>query len=529
MTIENKKRVPALLLTAALGFPMVLGIFTNVPAYAAEEKPQAQSETNAEPEVIVADKVEQAQVTDAAKSAKADSAVTKKTITITKQTLQDVLVSTYQNNPEILGARAELRGVQEQLPQARAGWLPTLDATADYTSTNTRPESGDNDGSDPKTIGLELEQPLYTGGRTTAAYKQAEEQIAAQALILKAVEQDVFLKAITAFMDVLRDRKIVDLRGKNVTVLQSQLDATNSRFEVGEDTRTDVQQAIARLASARADKVAAEAALQASEATFLSVTGQAPQALNDAQLLQDIKVLVLPASLEDLQKTALSGNPTLLANQKFVSAADRGIQLQRGALLPTVTLFAGANRTYGVGGFGGGSSSNLNFTSGGDDDREDTLSAGTRFRMPLYEAGATTSRVRQAKQNRTQAEFERDTVQRQLVQSTTAIWNQLLSLQDVIAARREEVSANSLALEGGKDESSVGARTVLDVLDAEQEFLQAEVNLTSAQRDLQVSAYNTLALMGRLNTTELQLNIPSYDPAVYAEGVADSLWSLATE
>ncbi|MDZ4368980.1 MAG: TolC family outer membrane protein [Afipia sp.] len=411
-------------------------------------------------------------------------------------TLLDALTAAYQTNPTLHAQRAQLRATDEQVPQALSGWRPSLQAQGSYGRTKTEVTAAfSNSGIiDPLSASLTLNQNIFAGGRTVHATRQAESAVLAGREGLASVEQQTLLAAVQAYVDVIRDEGVVKLNQNNVAVLRRQLDATQDRFRVGELTRTDVAQSEARLSLARSNLIGAEAQLTASRAFYSRVVGQAPGTLE-----KPVPLVGLPGDEDQARELAAQNNPTLLAARHTESASRRAVSVAKGALLPTFDVQARHQYARDPS------------TTVRDVEESSILGVLT---IPLYQSGTEYSRVREAKEINNRSRLEVSAAMRQVDEAVRIAWEQLRASQGRIASTTEQVNASEIALEGVRQESEVGARTTLDVLDAEQELLNARVALVGAERDLAVSEYNLLAATGQLTARQLQLPVAYYDPEV---------------
>jgi outer membrane protein len=405
--------------------------------------------------------------------------------------LTDVLIAAYRNSNLLAASRAGLRAQDETVAQAGAGLKPTVDLSGQGTlAINTL----QGDLTDTWQAGLTANLVLYDSGRTPAAIASAEAAIMASRAGLKAAEQGVLLGAVAAYMDVRRDLEVVSLSRNNLRVLKEQVDAVNGRFAVGEVTRTDVSQTLARLAASEAGLAAAEGALAISSQNFLAAVGLPPNDLEAPPPIPD-----LPGSLADAIAIALGQHPSIAAARHAQDAAAHDFERARGASGPTVSL----SGQLGV---------QIN------DPVPDTTVGGASATlgavMPLYQGGTLDSLERQAMAVLDQRKFELQDTARQVQQAVAIAWANLGIARAQIAASREQIEASQVAWEGVSVEATLGARTTLDVLNAEQELLTARSALVSAQRDEYVAAYNLLSSMGLLTVAHLRLGIPSYDPDV---------------
>ena len=400
--------------------------------------------------------------------------------------LRDALAHTYLYNPTLQAARAEYRAVQERLPQARSGWKPTVQASGNITNTDLdQSDSGSDDNTTSKNMALSFDQPIYRGGSTFAEVAAAKAVISAQWATLVQAEQNILLSAATAYMDTLRDQAVFELSVNNRDVLSKQLEATQDRFDVGELTKTDTSQAKARHARSEAEVITARGDVRSSNAVFEEVIGVLPQNLLDP----DMSKFVIPPTLDEALLAAEEKNAQILAVRFAHQAAEKDVDDVFGELLPAVGFFSEWNKTFDP--------------SPGLYDRQTTKTIGVSATIPLYEAGSTRSRVRQTKYTANQRYIEIVEAKRNVRQKVIAAWEDLKAAEAEITSRVAEVQAAATANEGVKAENEFGSRTVLDALDAEQEYLDAQVSLVIAERNRVVATFELLALLSALSPETL--------------------------
>lgn len=426
---------------------------------------------------------------------------------VSAETLESALARAYSASPVINGERAGVRATDENIPQARAGYRPTITATADIGRSwgeSDRRGVTTQSALTPRGIGLQINQTLYNGGRTAASIRQAESQVYAARQNLEASVQDVLFQAAQSYMNVLRDSAILNLQRNNLDVLGEQLRQTQDRFDVGEVTRTDVAQAQARVAATRSQVSLAEANLRSSIAVYRQVVGVDPRQLAPGNLPERL----IPGSVDAAVGSALTENPNIVAARHALDAAQANVRLVEGELLPTLGLSGSVNHRYDTA------------VSG---DRTTSAQVTAQLTVPIYQAGAVSARVRQAKEIAQQRRFDLEFVRDQVRASVIAAFGQLEAATAQIVAAQAQVSAAETALTGVREEARVGQRTTLDVLNAQQELLNARVSLITAQRDRIVAGFAVLQAMGRLTPQRLGLGTPIYDPSIHLEQV-EGLW-----
>lgn len=412
-------------------------------------------------------------------------------------TLREALSTTYRANPTLNAQRENLKATDAGVAISRAAGRPTVTGTAGLTrdiSRSGRFEVGTGKGPF-LTAGTDLNVPLYQGGTVRNDIKASKKRVEAGRATLRAVEGDVFTEAVAAYMDVIRDRATVELNANNVRVLETNLEATRDRFEIGDVTRTDVAQSEARLALARSRLSLAQGRATASEQNYRRVIGQQPDQLQPPPPLPPF-----PATAEQAVRVALVNNPDLIAVTHQAEAARYDVKSVRGTRLPTIGAVASADYFDATG-------DDLGLQSG------TATSIGATARVPFYQGGLPSARVRQAQALEGQTLEQRVATERAVVSNTRSAFADYQAAIDAIKSNEVAVKANELALEGVRAENSVGTRTILDVLDAEQELLNSQVLLVTARRDAYVSGFQLLNAMGQAEADDLGLEGGAlYDP-----------------
>jgi len=417
-------------------------------------------------------------------------------------TLRDALIAAYQTNPTLESARAQQRATDEGVPIARAAGLPSLSSTETFVRNVKQSENSLTAPSKTFTADGQLGVPIYSGGAVKNRIKAAKIRVEAGQADLRATEASVFSQVVAAYMDVIRTEAIVGLNRKNVSVLETNLQATSDRFQIGDLTRTDVAQSQSRLAVAQSDLRTAEANLASARETYIRFVGRAPETLDAPPPLPN-----LPATADEAAAIALDSNPDLIGARERTKAADKDIDVAGAGRLPTLRLFGqGSYNNYFNTLARGVVAANVSQS-------DSSAQAGAQLSIPIFQGGLPAAQRRQAQATASatleqEIATERDVIAQ--VRSAYTSWN---ASNDLIRSSQVAVDAAALSLEGVRAENSVGNRTILDILNAEQELLNAQVTLVTARRNAYVAGFTLLAAMGKAEARDLNLDGGAlYDP-----------------
>lgn len=423
------------------------------------------------------------------------------------ETIFGALTKAYQNNSELNSARAGVRVTDEGVAIAKSGYRPTI---AGVSSINFAKQDGTR--LTTGSFGVQIQQTLFDGFQTRNNVRAAESRVRAAQQSLRNTEQNILFNAASAYMDVIRDRQIAALQQQNLEFLEEQVRAARSRLEVGEGTRTDVAQAEASRSAAVAQVSAARAQAQASAATYRQIVGDDPGSLQPAGPVKG-----LPGGIDQAYGIAANEHPAILATLQLVDAADFSVKAAEGALLPQISAQASVSQDY------------IDSNVGNQSDEWDTsASIGATLRVPIYSGGRTSAQVRQSKESLGQARIEVDVSRDQVRQAVTSAWTQYIAAREAVAANRELVSAAQLALNGVIEERNVGQRTTLDVLNAQADVIEAQINLADSERNVVVASYAILSAVGRLSVRHLGLQVAEYQPEEHYNAVKDKWFGLRT-
>jgi outer membrane protein len=427
------------------------------------------------------------------------------------ETLEEALGRAYETNPTLLARRAQLRATDEGVAQALSGWRPSVSVSADIS----RQQSYNNTRSSPTSryftpygASLDVTQPLYNF-TTSPSVARAENNVRAERAALQSIEQSVLQSVIDAYLAVLRDQAILELNISNERVLQRQYEATNDRFRVGEVTRTDVSQAEARLARASADRVQSEGNLAASRAVYRTVVGEYPSNLVVPGPLTEI-----PVNVDEATTLAAANNPDVRASEFTEIAARENVRAIEGELWPDLNLRGSVSADE---------------HAAGNDTHANAASILAEINIPLYTSGSVAARVRAARHTAAQRREQLDQARRDAIETATRSWELLETARASLRALNSEIQASEIALEGVQKEALVGSRTVLDVLNAEQELLNARVNQVVARRNEVSASYQLKASVGGLTARDLALPVQFYDEEKNYRSSRNKWWGTSVE
>ena len=435
------------------------------------------------------------------------------------ETLREALIKAYESNPTITAGRAQLRATDETVPIARAGGLPSVNATGSYSENALQASNSFLNPDRIASATTALSIPLYQGGAVRNGLRAAETRVEAGRSTLRGTEANLFTNVVGAYMNVIRDEAIVGLNAQNVRVLETNLTASRDRFQVGDLTRTDVAQSEARLALARAQFQSAQAQLISSRENYINFVGDAPGVLDQPPALPG-----LPASPDVAVQRALDNNPQLAAARKARDAARYDVGVARAQRLPRVAVVTQGNYQNYLGTIG----SPLPSTSVPNSATTGTI--GLQLNLPIFQGGRPAAQIRQAQALEGQAIENATAAERLVIAQARSSYAVFRSSQQVIASAEAAVEANKLSLEGVRAENSVGTRTILDILNAEQELLNSQVTLVTARRDAYVAGFALLAAMGDAEARDLGLDGGTlYDPTTNYDRVRNRINDFAND
>ena len=431
-------------------------------------------------------------------------------------TMENALLRAYRNNPQLNAQRASVRVIDENVPQALAGYRPKVAgvfaAGVGYTdqladgSAGKKIEQGDQT---PHSATLTVTQTVYNGNQTANKTRAAESQVFGAREGLRLMEQSVLLAAATIYMDYLRDAAILEVQKSNTHVLELTLKQTRDRYSAGLVTPTDVAQSEAQLAAAQSQELAAVSTLTTTRANFRRIVGIEPANLQPASPVDRY----LPPTVGGAIELALRQNPNVTAAMYGVDVSFLTVKINEGALYPSVSLQASVSKVW-----------DPNITT----INQFTAAATAQLNVPIYQGGAEYSLIRQSKESLQQQRLTLEQVRDQARADLVTAWGQLLAGKAQVIAAQSQVEASELAYLGTSKEAQVGQRTVIDILNAQQTLVNARVALVTAQHDRVVASYAVLSAIGRLSPQVLHLSTQTYDPSVHYQQVRDNWIGVST-
>jgi outer membrane protein len=425
------------------------------------------------------------------------------------ESIREALTAAYQSNPKLDAGRAKLRATDEDVSRAESGYRPTINGSANVgrqKSTST-PASQFNGSSDPWGYSISVRESVFSGFRTVNEVGEANAAVKEGRENLRLTESTVLLEAVTAYMDVVRDTEIVRIRDSNVSVLTKDVEAAETRRTVKEVTKTDVAQARARQARAVSAADLARSNLKTSRANYERVIGHAPLAVGTPSL----KLKQLPKSIEEAWQLAAQQSPNVNSALFREEAARFNVDKVSGELLPEATVEASFSHNENANSF--------------YEQQEAAVISG-RVNIPIYDGGEVRARVRQAKHTQVSRLQEIEQARTETQANVTTAWSRMMAARAQLKSDKVQVEANQMALEGVREEEKVGQRTLLDVLNAEQEFLSAQIDLVTTRRELVVASYQVLAQTGSLNAETLELGSDVYDPEAHYVEARDNWFGI---
>jgi len=403
-------------------------------------------------------------------------------------TLAQALEAAYNSNPRIEAARQQFAISETDVSLAESGKRLSLQANGSYgylqqENDFTTAESSSLSG-ETSNVGINLTQPLFRGFQTRNAISEATQLSFAAQVQIWAVEQQVFLDVVLAYLDVQRDFNVLNLNQENLETLEVQLEANQKRYELKDTSLTDVARSQSAVASALSRIATARANYSASRSTFSRLTGLSAESLKPLS-----QGYTPPASLDVFLEKSLRNNASINSAKYALEASDYGVKRTKGARLPSVDFNASLSRNE----------SPQNFGLFSDDRRTTAATANISVTVPIYNAGQEIDNIKRAKQVRRLREIELAQVTGTVRDNSRIAWDRLQSARSALWSHEEAVKTAETAAEGTRKIYRAGLISAIDLIDTEQILLNANINYEQAKRDYFVSHYTVLSLMNEIS------------------------------
>ena len=412
---------------------------------------------------------------------------------IKAETLSSALSNAYLSNPIINSKRAELRSLDENVSAATSQFFPSIEAIGSYSENTLEYGELDKIKTNPLTGSFLINQKIFTGGKLINDRLSAINLVAAGRQKLNDSEQSILYQAAQAYFNYLKTEQIVKLQQNNFEVLSERLEATKIQFEVGELTLTDVAQAEARLSQAQSNLADARSLLKAREADYRSIIGLNPDNLEEWNEQLDI-----PLNEVEAISIALKNNPQLKYYENIERSSDYNVSSQKSMLSPQLSLRG--EYIY---------AEDQSFLMSEDIDQYQITG---QIKIPIFYGGLNWSNIRKAQEINSRDKYLIIDGKRKIRSYVKKSFAEYNASKLRISATEKQAQATEIALEGVKQEFQLGTRTTLDILDAEQEYLDARVSFVTAKNDSNISLFQLFYYLGTLTPENLNINIKKYDP-----------------
>lgn len=421
-------------------------------------------------------------------------------------TLREAVSLAVSTHPSVGRSKASMRALEQEKAEARAGWFPTFDINADagWEHSENFFTRNDGEGGDSKDLfrrlaGGEVVQNIFHGGRTVNETAAARARVESALQQVVDSEEQIALRAASAYLDVLRARHIVRLSEQNLTAHLEVRNDIQYKLKRGSSDSGDVNQAEARVALARTRLNRARGQLREAEAGYLEAVGQAPDGLEAPRPPYD----AVPASIEQAVLAASQNNPLVLAAGSTIDARDRERAAARAAYFPSFDLKLGG--AYGQ---------DIN----GVEDDDIHAQGLVVMNYNLYSGGADTARVRRAAERAGEARQRQAEVRRQIEERMRVEYTAMQTARENLPLAEARAQSAAGVVSAYLDQFTIGRRSLLDVLDVVNELFEANVSVVSTDTEMMRASYRVLAIAGALRQTLGAVTVASAGAATPADG-----------
>ncbi|WP_438970502.1 TolC family outer membrane protein [Methylophaga sp.] len=399
-------------------------------------------------------------------------------------TLQEAVDATVKTNPDVLAAAHERQAVSKEIDQARAGYFPTLDL-----QVGTGWEMTDNPSTRASGKGevhlnrdearLDARQMLFDGMETKNEVERQEARTNSRAFSVFSAAENTGLDAVEAYLLVLRRQKLVELAQTNLEAHQRTHDQIMLRSERGVGRRADMDQSLGRLALAEANLMSEQSNLRDAETSYIRVVGMEPESLSQP----DSPINLIPQTVEESIAIAVENHPTLRLASFDVDSAKAQHATAKAPFYPDLHLEVGTRADHDI---------------DGQEGKDKDLYAMLRLRYNLVNGGRDTARREETAFLINQAAEIRNNTHRQVEESVRLSWNAWETVKRQMSFRRQHVESSEKSRDAYQQQFSLGQRTLLDLLDSENEVFRARTALVNTQYDEMFAMYRILNSMGML-------------------------------
>lgn len=409
------------------------------------------------------------------------------------EALEQALSGLLESHPQIRAGRNTVESADQGVDRAFAGFLPTVNVTADYgveyiDSPSRRTSNGEAALGPRETAGVVVTQNLFNGHSTTSQYRASEINVDVAGDRLATTIQGVLFEGVSTYLQVLRQARQVALTVNSEARIKQVLELEDARVQRGSGIAVDVLQAKSRLQIAQERRVAREGQLSNAFARYRQVFQKPAEPAS--MRLPEVPASLIPASEDDAVKIALQSNPQIAVSDGLVKTAEERRRTARAGYFPSVDLVGDGNYE-----------NDENATAGVRRDWSVIL----RANWDLFSGFATRAEVSQATFDHAATRQNREQVVRKVEESVRLAWQQMDT-----AKRRVELLTNAVNIAGEVFDSrrklrEAGKETAINVLDSENEVINAQINLTAAQYDYRAASFQLLFAMGLLDRKSLGL------------------------
>jgi outer membrane protein len=420
--------------------------------------------------------------------------------------LSEALISAYQNNPDLIAERENLKKTDEKMSQAIANFLPTVkySATKRYDKKDSHSSNSEVEKVSPwmkhksKNSSLQIDQNVFSGGQSIMAVKMAKYTIEAGRTDLIKKEQEIFSNTIDAYFEVMKAKNILEINKNNYQSYAKKYDSIKEEVEAGVKRKTDLAQAQSSKSNAQTQLSIADSNYQSALANYFKITSIVANNIN-----MNVGLGNLPKSQEELLQASLKENPALLNAQYLYKVAEINTLSNVAELLPKINI-------------GGSIDKSWTHTQGTDlvQPYQNSKNTYIELNVPIYSQGLEYSNVRGSKADAESKKYNAKNTQAQIISDVTKEWTNYKAAQQSLISAEEAVKAGIISVDGMQQSYDEGVSSIGELIDSQEALFRYQITLETVKKDLQIARYNIIALMGKLTAKDLGLSTKIYNPVV---------------